>query len=214
MGAVDIRVELDTRQLEAWAGQTTKAINSQLRSAVTRSARYSRAQAVKVMAKDANVPMARLRKAVPLVQAPRSGSGGLIAATWTVGKSGNIIRSAGGAAPAFTRGTPVEVSTFATTGGGSSALSLPKGFVIIGKGGNRLVVTRNGKGRSDFKAIYAADPRAMLGQEDGAARKAWQTAAETSLPLLLTAAVSAALAGSAAEPAPGRFGMTSNTEGQ
>lgn len=192
--SVAIRVELDARQLEAWAGQTVRAITSQLRSAVDKSARYARNKTIPVMQADSGVPKARFRAAVPTVRSsPLSGP---ISATWTVGKSANSIRDSGGGV-SFVRGTPMRGSTFRVTGGGSAGLVLPRGFVINGRNGGRVVVTRQGPGKYNFKEVYAESPNTGMAQADGAPRKAWEAAAADSVGLLIAAGVSAAMAGQA-----------------
>lgn len=179
---IDLMFELDTRQLEAWAAQTTKEMTRQLRGAVDKSARYARAQTIPVMAKDSGVPAARFRAATPLV---RGSSASDLSAKWTVAKSANFIRGAAG-----------SYSTFAVTGGGSASLSLPKAFSLGGKG----VFVRRGPGKQNFKPVYAESPVTGMSQEDGAPRKKWEEAGEVSLSLLTAAAVQAALKGSSSEP--------------
>lgn len=179
---IDLAIELDARQFEAWAAQTTKQMTRQLRQAVDKSARYARAQTIPVMAKDSGVPAARFRAATPLV---RGSSGSDLAAKWTIAKSANFIRGSAG-----------SYSTFAVTGGGSASLSLPKAFTLGGRG----VFVRRGKGKSAFKPVYAESPVTGMSQEDGAPRKRWEEAGERSLSLLAAAAVQAALNGSGSEP--------------
>ena len=92
------------------------------------------------------------------------------------------------------RGHGVVGSTFSVTGGGSAHLSLPKAFGINVNGG-RAVFIRTGSGRSAIRAIYAESPNTGMAQADGAPRKAWEAAAEIAVPLLIVAAVQAALDG-------------------
>ena len=179
---VDLTIDLDTRQFEAWASQTVKQMTRQLRSAVDKSARYARAQTIPVMAADSGVPVARFRAAVPTV---RGSSGVDLSAKWTIGKSANFIRGAGG-----------SYSTFAVTGGRSASLSLPRSFTLGGRG----VFVRRGPGKQNFKPVYAESPVTGMSQADGAPRKKWEEAGERSLSLLAAAAVQAALNGQASEP--------------
>lgn len=188
-----VTVALDTRQLEAWAGQTTKKITKELRSAVDKSARYARNKTIPVMAKDSGVPASRFRAATPLVKGSTAAD---LSATWTVGKSGNFIRGAGGAVLLPTQGHGVVGSTFAVTGGRSSSLNLSRSFSLGGRG----VFTRRGPGKLNFKPVYAESPNTGMAQADGAPRKAWQAAAEIATPLLIVAAVQAALDGASQAP--------------
>lgn len=190
---MEIALQLDTRQLEAWASQTVRQMTNALRSAVDRSARYARSETIPAIEADLNVPKARLRPAMPLVRASRSG--GAIEADWDIGKSANTIRQAGMVALAKGKRGTVQVSTFATTGGGSASLTLNRTFVIAGPKGGQVVMVRTGPGKKNIKAIYAGSPSTDMAQADSVPREVWTDAAERSVSLLTAAAVQNALNG-------------------
>lgn len=184
-----IKLTLDPSDLIRWGTAATRLIENQIRSAVDKSARAARRDAIKEMAANSGVPAARFRQATPLI---RPTGPGRIIATFTVGRAGNSVRGPGGKQiTSYTRGTPVDVASFVHDGGKFPNLALKRGFVIRANGG-LATMTRVGKGRGAIKKVFAASPHSMMKGEK-VVKRVWQATAEQSLRRLAPEAVQAAL---------------------
>jgi hypothetical protein len=150
-----------------------------IRRAIDQSAGAARKIALQEIAKDANVPVARIRPGVSKVVRT---SQTRLSASFTASKVRVGILNTAGAT--VSRRGGLSASTHVSTGGGSSHLHVQKAFVIRANGG-RFVAYRKGKGRLSLKAIYAEMPSTAMGQDDAAARKAWQKSAEVELSVRL-----------------------------
>ena len=187
VGAVLIR--FDDRDLQRWGAAAVKLVENNVRSAIDKSARAARREAIKTMAADSLVPRARFARAVPLVRTTRPGS---LIATWTVGKSKNSIRGPGGREiTRIPRNTTVAASSYVLSGGGSSHMQLARAFVINANGG-RVVMTRYGSGKRAIKPIYAESPHTGM-KGDRKPKVIWQQVAENAVRRNLSADVQAAL---------------------
>ncbi len=67
------------------------------------------------------------------------------------------------------------------------------------------MMVRVGKGRKDFKAIYAEMPNTSMSQDDGASRKTWQKTAHAELNKNVAVEIQKALDG-VVGPSPGSVG--------
>ena len=184
-----IRITLDDKALQSWGAAAVKLVENNIRSAVDKSARAARREAIATMAADSFVPRARFAKAVPLVRTTRPGS---LIASWTIGKSKNSIRGPGGREiTRIARGTTVQAASYVLSGGGSSSMTLARAFVINANGG-RVVMTRTGSGKRAIKPIYAESPHTGM-KGDRKPKVIWQQTAESKLREFAPAAVQAAL---------------------
>ncbi len=191
--SVAVTVTLDTAAFEAWTAKATAQLAKNLRSAVNTSARAARRATIIAIAEDSGVPASRFRKGTPLVSGATTGS---LTARWTVSGrgTGNMLRAQGGnSVPAkIKHGSDYVGSTFRQTGGGSNPL-VAKAFVVLGRSGNRLVVVRTGKGRGDWKPLYAEGPGTAMRQVNSVPRRTWERVARAQLSERAPLAVAKAL---------------------
>ena len=165
---MQVNVKIDASDLIRWSTDLS-AVKFRLaaKNATNRAARAARTQAIKDIAIDANVPTSRIRRGVgPL----RTASPGNLSASWTASKTPIGILNTAGAVIATSGG--LHASTFAVSGGGSASLNAPKAFIMKAKGG-RFVVVRTGRGRKDFKGIYAEMPSTAMSQPASVPRINW-----------------------------------------
>jgi hypothetical protein len=146
-----------------------------IRRAVDTAATAARKIALKTIAADIGTTTARIKDAVGKVKRTTQTN---LSASFTTTKQRIGIMNTSGASIAY--GTGLTASTHRLTGGGSSSLNVGKAFVIHANGGT-FVAFRRGKGRLPVKGIYAESPNTAMAQDDGAARIAWQKAAESEL---------------------------------
>jgi hypothetical protein len=171
-----LNVTLDARKLAAWAEElSVRGMRNAIRRAVDQSARAARKVAIKVIAADIGVSLARIKPAVPKVVASKAGD---LSARWTISKLRIGILNTAGAN--VSRKGGLTASTHKLTGGGSASLNVGKAFIINANGG-RFVAFRRGSSRLPVKAIYAASPNTTMGQERAAARVTWQNEANKQL---------------------------------
>ncbi len=200
--SAEIRVELDVREFVQRMELSAREVINAMRRTVDKTARAARKDAIKVMAADIGVPVAKFRDAVPPVKATRQGN---LTATWTISKKAIGILNTGTFAPVLdARRGSFSGSTFKLTGGGSSSLSIGKVFILEANGGRALMV-RTGPGKSAFKPIYTEMPSTSMSQSDGAPRKDWQRVADATLGPMMSAEIQKALDGQTG-PAPGSIG--------
>jgi hypothetical protein len=200
---VDLRVQIDIRQfVERMEFSAKEAVNA-IRRTIDRTARAARKDAIKTMSKDIGVSVSKFKDAVPLVKASTQSN---LSASWTVKKKGISILNVGTFSPILSanRGS-FSGSTFRLTGGGSSNLSIGKAFIVHTKNGGTFLAVRTGKGKGDFKAIWAEMPNTALGQNDGAPRKEWERSVGKTLAPTMEAEIQRALDGTEG-PSPSTIG--------
>ena len=196
---VRITVTLDTTELVDRMDRAAADMLRGLRSAVDKTARSARRQAIAEAARDEGVTVREAGKGQPLVKGSTQFS---LSASWTVKPTFvNILRTSGATQE---RGEGLHASTFRITGGRSASLSAQNAFrlsVANADGGLAFVRTRHGKGThrgGGIRAISAEMTRTAMGQEDGAARRLWQRVAQRELKAAANAAVQRALDGAGA----------------
>jgi hypothetical protein len=195
---MNINVKLDVHELVQRMDIAPVEIMKGLRSAVDRTARAARREAIKEAARDEGVSIREAGKNQPLVRGSTQSS---LSASWTVKPIFvNIMRVSGAR---LNRGTGLEASTFRITGGGSAHLLAPKAFGMrVGNTSAPLAFHRfqfgPGTHRRGYRAMSAEMTRTAMGQEDGAARSVWHKVAKRELKVLAEAAVARALAGAQA----------------
>jgi minor tail protein Z (GPZ) len=173
MGLLDVKI--DAKSFEQWCDEiSARGLKNAIRRAVDTSATAARKVALKIIAADIGVPVARIKSAVGKVKRTTQTS---LSASFTTTKMRINILSTGATA---SRQGGVTGSTFRLTGGGSAHLIAPHAFVM-NVGGSRFVVQRRGKGRLPVKAIFAESPSSAMGQPGAAAQVAWKKSAEAEL---------------------------------
>lgn len=205
MGDIDIQVKWDAKQFtDQLEGAATKMLSS-LASAINKSARTARREDIKIIAQDIGRPASEFRDATPVI---RRASPGNLTATWTVKKKKVGVLGTGTFTPVMSalRGS-FSGSTFRLSGGGSSALNIPKAFIMPnkgsgGKGGRGLLFIRTGKSRNAVHAVMAEMPRTAMSQPDAVPRKVWERVANEELAKNVSEAVGRVI-----------NGLTSNDEG-
>lgn len=171
-----LSVSVDTKSMESWAEElSARGLRSAIRRALDQTATAARKAILPIIAADIGVPVARIKDAVGKVK--RTTQTSLSASFTTTNKTINILATSGAT---VSRQGGATGSTFRLTGGGSASLVAPHAFVMT-IGGARFVVQRRGKERLPVRGIFAEAPNQSMGQDDGAARKAWQKAAEAEL---------------------------------
>ncbi|MGA2494254.1 MAG: hypothetical protein ABSF67_15130 [Roseiarcus sp.] len=199
-----IKITLDVREFEQLLTSAASQIPKALRATVTKVARDARRTALNVASRDMDVTASRAKTDIPLVSAARLGN---LSATWRIPKARVQATDTIEVGPAIRKG-PVAMGVELLTGGRSTAVLLPRGFVIRGKSsGKPILFSRNGPGRwgtlQGAKQIFGEMTRTSMAQEDGAARLAWEKDAEAQMKIRTTEAVAAALAGSRSIPSEG-----------
>jgi Prophage minor tail protein Z (GPZ) len=173
MGLLDVKV--DTSKFEEWCDEiSSRGLKNAIRRAVDTSATAARKVALKTIAADIGVPVARIKDAVGKVK--RTTQTNLSASFTTTKKAINILATGATAS----RQGGVTGSTFRLTGGGSAHLVAPHAFVMT-VGGNRFIVQRRGKERLPVRGLFAGSPSTAMGQEGAAAQVAWKKAADAEL---------------------------------
>ena len=190
---MSLTVRLDAKELFATLDLACRETRNACRRAVDRSARTARKEAIEALSRDIGVKKSEFAKSVPPIKATTQGS---LTASWTVSKARILIGKVSGAHLPVRMVSGLQASTFRETGGRSSGLNIPKAFTIQA-GGNTIVMVRTGKGRAAIKAVYAENPVAGMGQDDGAPRKKWQEVASRELGQQLPAEIQKAFAGQA-----------------
>ncbi|MDI4236804.1 hypothetical protein OZ411_28735 [Bradyrhizobium sp. Arg237L] len=174
---MQLEVKLDTRQLEEWASVlSARGLKNAIRRAVDKSATAARKVALKIIAQDAGVPAARIKPGVSKVKRTTQGS---LSASFTASKLRIGIMNTKGAK--VSRGAGLRASTFRVTGGRSASLNVKNAFLVHANGGTFVAVRKPGVSRLPIKGLYAEMPNTAMGQDDGAARIAWQKEAEKQL---------------------------------
>ncbi|MEK9282813.1 phage tail protein [Bradyrhizobium sp. ISRA442] len=171
-----LTVKLDAASMEQWAETlSTRGIRNAIRRAVDKSATAARKVALEVIAKDAGVPVARIRPGVTKVKRTTQYD---LSASFTASKLRiGILNTQGASVGAG----GLTASTFRTTGGGSAKLGVTNAFIVHANGGTFVAIRRPGVKRLPIKGIYAEMPSTAMGQDDGAARVAWQKEANKQL---------------------------------
>ena len=198
----EIRIAIDTRELQKWAGTVVKKMPGALSNALRAAAREARSEFTKELAKDTNVPIALVKRGVSALVGP---SPGKLVATWTASSAfigiGNTL--GGDGKRMYTRpklrkalrgGSSLQFSTFKDTGGGSSHLQLRKAF-IINVGGKQVVMLRTGKQRSSIRGVSAEMASTAANQPNSAPRLKWEKVVKTQLAPKISAAVQTVLDG-------------------
>jgi hypothetical protein len=171
-----LSVSVDTKAMETWADElSARGVRSAIRRAVDQAATAARKIVLPIIAADIGVPVARIKDAVGKVK--RTTQTSLSASFTTTGKVINILATSGAT---VSRRGGASGSTFRLTGGGSANLIAQHAFVMT-IGGAKFVVQRRGKARLPVKGIFAESPSQAMGQDDAAAGKAWQKAADAEL---------------------------------
>ncbi|MEE4417300.1 phage tail protein [Klebsiella pneumoniae] len=170
-----LQVSVDATAMEKWAeGLSTRGLRNAIRRAVDKSATAARKVALEVIAKDVGVPVARIRPGVTKVQRTTQYD---LRASFTASKLRiGILNTQGAAVGAG----GLTASTFRVTGGGSSKLNVKDAFIVRANGGT-FVAIRRGKQRLPLKGLYAEMPSTAMGQDNAAARVAWQKEADKQL---------------------------------
>ncbi len=196
---MQITVQLDTKEFVDRMDRAAVDMVRGLRSAVDKTARTARREAIKEAAKDEGVTIREAGKGQPLVKASTQYS---LSASWTIKPVFvNVMKTSGAS---LIRGEGLHASTYRLTGGGSADLNAPKAFrmgVSNADGALAFLRTRHGPGThrgGGLRAISAEMTRTSMGQEDGAAAKLWKRTAERELKTLANAAVQRALDGAGA----------------
>lgn len=173
----DLKISVDAGPLERWAEElSTRGLRNAIRRAVDQSARAARKIAIKAIAADIGVSAAKIKPATPKVKTTTAAS---LSASWTVSKLRIGIKNVTGAK--VSRYGGLSASTHRLSGGGSSALYVGDAFIVRTAAGGEFVAHRRGKSRLPIKGIYAEHPATAMGQNDAAARKAWDKAANSEL---------------------------------
>ena len=176
MGDVSISTQLDTRQLVEQLEQASRQTVNALRRSVDRTARAARKEAIAKMSPDIGSRSVTSLAALGRSRRRRNRT------YRRVGQLRNPERSALKVAE-FTpvlsalRGS-ADVSTYRLTGGPSSHLNLPKAFIMRASNGAELLMVRKG---GKIHPLYAASPKTLMGEDDAAPHKTWQTVAEREL---------------------------------
>ncbi|MGY3618420.1 hypothetical protein [Bradyrhizobium sp. USDA 10063] len=179
-----LNVKVDASAFEKWAETlSARGLRNAIRRAIDKSAGAARKAALKTMVQDSGAPAARIKPGVSKVKRTTQFS---LSASFTASKLRIGIMQTSGAK--VSRPGGLHASTFRATGGGSASLDVRRAFLISANGG-RFVAIRKGKERLPIKGIYAAMPNTMMAQDAGAARQAWQKAAEAKLSELLPAEI-------------------------
>lgn len=196
---MQITVQLDTRELVDRMDRAAVDMVRGLRSAVDKTARLARREAIREAARDEGVTIREAGKGQPLVKASTQYS---LSASWTVKPQFvNVMRTSGAS---LMRGEGLRASTYRLTGGGSADLNAPRAFrMSVGNADGALAFlrTRHGPGThrgGGIRAISAEMTRTSMSQDDGAAAKLWKRTAERELKTLASAAVQRALDGAGA----------------
>lgn len=168
-----LNVTLDTKQLEGWASElSARGLRNAIRRAVDKSATAARKVVLEIIAKDAGVPVARIKPGVTKLRRTTQYD---LSASFTANKLRIGILNTQGANVSKSGG--LRASTFRLTGGGSSSLQIKDAFLVHANGGT-FVAFRRGKERLPIKGVYAEMPSTAMGQDNAAARVAWQKEAE------------------------------------
>jgi len=179
-----LTVNINASSLEKWASElSSKGLRNSIRRAIDRSASQARKIAVETIAKDAGVPVARIRPGVTKLRRTTQYD---LKASFTANKLAIGILNTQGATVKRIGG--LSASTFRISGGGSSSLNVARAFIVNANGG-RFVAYRKGKERLPIKPIWAEMPNTAMSQDKGAARLAWQKEAEKQTAKLLPAEI-------------------------
>lgn len=201
---MSISIKLDTRESEQLLNSAASQIPRAMRSVVSKVARDARRTALNVAARDGNESVAR---ATAGMQTVRAASAMNLSATWTVPGVKVQATDSLSVGPSIRKG-PIALAVELLSGGGSTNVLLPRGFVIKGQNsGKALLFDRKGPGPwgslVGTKQIFGELTRTGMGQPDSAARLAWEKDANAQMKLRTTEAVAAALAGSRSVPSEG-----------
>ncbi|MET4603276.1 hypothetical protein ABIB90_002754 [Bradyrhizobium sp. JR4.1] len=170
-----LNVNLDTSKMEAWAEVlSARGFRNAIRRAVDKSASAARKVALDIIAKDAGVSVARIKPGVTKLRRTTQTD---LSASFTANKLRVGILNTKGA---NVGAGGLRASTFRLTGGGSASLQIKNAFLVHANGGT-FVAFRRGKDRLPIKGIYAEMPSTAMGQDNAAARVAWQKEANAQL---------------------------------
>ncbi|MEY9593056.1 hypothetical protein ABIA06_005347 [Bradyrhizobium yuanmingense] len=126
-----LEVDLDGHLLEQWADiLSTRGLKNAIRRAVDKSATAAPKEALKVIAQDAGVPVARIK---PGVTKLRRTTQGALSASFTANKLRiGILNTSGAQIGAG----GLSASTHRMTGGGSASLKIKNAFLVHAKWGH------------------------------------------------------------------------------
>ena len=191
-----VSIRFDTTDFSAWSTKVVAQLGNAIAGGINVGSTAARRAAIDTETKDSQIPRSALRGTLNDVTRARAGS---LVNTWRPPKDRSMIRGSGGARFAPGLKGPLTGSTFVVTGGGSSSLTLARGFTMTGRSGNVLVVERTGKGRhaslKGAKIIYAESPKQAIKQASSAPTKDWQKTAERALGEQIAARVARVLSG-------------------
>ncbi|WP_439368513.1 phage tail protein [Bradyrhizobium sp. DASA03120] len=163
-----LKVDLDGSKLEAWADiLSTRGLKNAIRRAVDKSATAARKVALKIIAQDVGVPVARIKPGVTKLRRTTQGD---LSASFTADKLRIGILNVSGAKIGA---GGLTASTHRLTGGGSASLKIRNAFLVHANGGT-FVAFRKSRERLPIKGVYAEHPGTAMGQEGAAARTAWE----------------------------------------
>jgi len=199
-----IKITLDTRAFETLLVGAAAQIPKAMRAVVSKVARDARRTALDVAARDGNEPLTRATKGIPTVVAARLGN---LSASWRVPSVGVEATDTSAVGTSVRKG-PIALAVEMLSGGGSSNVLLPRGFVIRGKSsGKPILYTRQSSGPwgtvEGAKHVFGEMTKTGMAQESGAARQAWTKQAEAQMRTRTAEAVAAALSGSRSTPSEG-----------
>ncbi|MGY3514166.1 phage tail protein [Bradyrhizobium lupini] len=170
-----LNVNVDTKKMEQWAEVlSARGLRNAIRRAVDKSATAARKVALDIIAKDAGIPVARIKPGVTKLR--RTTQYNLSASFDATKLRMGILNTQGASVGAG----GLRASTFRLTGGGSASLQIKDAFLVHANGGT-FVAFRRGKERLPIKGVYAEMPSTAMGQDNAAARVAWQKEAEKQL---------------------------------
>ena len=163
---MSISIKLDTRESEQLLNSAASQIPRTMRSVVSKVAGDARRTALNVAARDGNESVARATAGMQTVRA----------ATWTVPGVKVQATDSLSVGPSIRKG-PIALAVELLSGGGSTNVLLPRGFVIKGQNsGKALLFDRKVPGPwgslVGTKQIFGELTRTGMGQPDGAARLA------------------------------------------
>ncbi|MEY9460553.1 hypothetical protein ABH973_000966 [Bradyrhizobium ottawaense] len=125
-----LKVDLDGSKLEQWATVlSTRGLRNSIRRAIDRSATAARKAALKIIAQDAGVPVARIRPGVTKLRRTTQTD---LSASFTATKLRIGILNTSGAKVGA---AGLTASTHRLTGGGSSSLKIKSAFLVHANGG-------------------------------------------------------------------------------
>lgn len=191
-----VTVKFDTADFNAWSTRVVAQLGNAIAGGLNVASTQARKAAIATEVQDSQIPRAALKDTLNDVTRARAGS---LVNTWRPPKDRSMIRGSGGARFAPGLKGPLTGSTFVVTGGGSSSLTLARGFTMTGRSGNVLVVERTGKGRhgslKGAKIIYAESPKQAIKQGSSAPTKDWQKTAERAVAEKIAERIGRVLAG-------------------